>query len=179
MRARRRIHNLVLTGFMGTGKSSVGRMAAALLHFRYVDTDALIESRAGKSIPEIFTTEGEAGFRQREREAVGELRTCRRTVIATGGGLVTDPASVESLREHAVVVCLWASPETIFERTRHTSHRPLLRQADPLGAIRRLLAERDPFYRRADVLINTELRSTREVTQQVLKAFHLAVKSGL
>jgi shikimate kinase len=179
MGARRRIHNLVLTGFMGTGKSSVGRVAAAHLRFRFVDTDALIEAQAGKSIAEIFAQEGEIGFRLREREAVAELRAYRKTVISTGGGLVVDPANLDSLREHAMVVCLWASPQTIYERTRHARHRPLLKTSEPLPTIRRLLTEREPFYRRADVLINTEQRSLREVAQQVLKAFHLAVKSGV
>jgi shikimate kinase len=179
MGVRRRIHNLVLTGFMGSGKSSVGRLAAAHLRFRFVDTDDLIEAGAGMTIPEIFSQEGEAGFRARERQVVADLRSSRQTVISTGGGLITNPANVDSLRDHGMVVCLWASPETLYERTRRASHRPLLKSADPLGAIRQLLAEREPFYKRADALINTEQRSLREVTQQVLKAFHLALKSGL
>jgi shikimate kinase len=179
MRVRRKIHNLVLTGFMGTGKSSVGRVAAAHLRFRFLDTDALIEAQAGKSIAEIFAEEGEAGFRLRERQMVAELKTCRRAVISTGGGLVVDPANLDSLREHSMVVCLWASPQTIFERTRYARHRPLLKTSEPLPTIRKLLSEREPFYRRADVLINTEHRSLREVTQQVLKAFHLALKAGV
>jgi shikimate kinase len=179
MSARRKIHNLVLTGFMGSGKSSVGRLAAAHLRFRFVDTDTLIEARAGKSISVVFAQEGEAGFRERERQAVADLKNCRRTVIATGGGLVTNPANLDSLREHAMIVCLWASPDTLYERTRYAGHRPLLKNNDPLATIRRLVSEREPFYKRADVLINTEQRSLREVTQQVLKAFHLASKSGL
>jgi shikimate kinase len=179
MCARRRIHNLVLTGFMGTGKSSVGRQAAAHLRFKFVDTDALIEARAGKSIAEIFAQEGEAGFREQERQMVANLRQLRKTVISTGGGLIVNPANLESLREHALVICLWASPDTVHERTRRASHRPLLKNSEPLATIRQLLAAREPFYRQADVLINTEQRSLREVTQQVLKSFHLAVRSGL
>jgi shikimate kinase len=179
MGARRKIHNLVLTGFMGTGKSSVGRQAAAHLRFQFVDTDALIEARAGRSIAEIFAQQGEAGFREQERQVVASLRQLKETVISTGGGLILNPANLASLREHALVVCLWASPDTVHERTRRASHRPLLRSSEPLTAIRQLLAAREPFYRQADVLVNTEQRSLREVTQQVLNAFHLAVRSGV
>jgi shikimate kinase len=179
VRGPRNIHNLVLTGFVGAGKSSVGRLAATRLRFRFVDTDALIEARAGKPISQIFAQDGEEGFRELERQTVAELRTYRRTVISTGGGLVLNPANTDSLREHALVVCLWSSAETIHERTRHSGHRPLLRGGNPLATIRKLLAEREVFYKRADVLINTELRSVREVTQQVLKAFHLALAEGV
>ncbi len=179
MSARRKIHNLVLTGFMGSGKSSVGRLAAARLRFRFVDTDALIQARSGQTISQIFAQEGEAGFREQERQVVAELRNCRKTVISTGGGLILDPANLESLREHAMIVCLWASPETIYERTRRSGRRPLLKTSDPLGAIQKLRAEREPFYKRADVLINSDLRTLSQVTQQVLKAFHEATKTGL
>lgn len=158
---------------MGTGKTSVGHTLAALLHFRMVDTDELIEVRAGRRISAIFAQDGEARFREYERQVVHELCRYRRTVISTGGGLVTDPTNMASLKTHALVVCLWASPEAIWERVRHQSHRPLLHTPDPQARIRDLLAEREGAYREADVLLNTEVRSVREAAQQVAYQFHL------
>jgi shikimate kinase len=173
MASTRQIQNIALIGFMGTGKSSVGRMIADHLHFTFLDTDELIESRAGKSISAIFSEDGEAAFRKMEATVVAELASRKRTVISTGGGVAAGPGNLENLREHALVVCLWASPEKIWERVRGQTHRPLLREADPLAKIRELLAAREPFYKKADVLLNTELRSVREVVQQVLHQFNL------
>jgi shikimate kinase len=170
----RAIHNLALIGFMGTGKSSVGRLAAHLLHFTFLDTDQVIEARAGKSISDIFQQQGEPVFREWEQRIVEELTHRKRTVIATGGGLPANPANLESLKTHALVVCLWASPEKIYERVRDHAHRPLLNEPDPLAKVRQLLAAREPHYRQADVLVNTELRTVREVAIQVAHQFHLA-----
>lgn len=176
MNAPRNIRNLVLAGFMGCGKSSVGRLAAEQLRFRFVDTDALIEARVHKTIPEIFAQEGEPAFRELERQVVAELDGDEKMVISTGGGLIIDPVNLASLKEHGLVVCLWASPETLFERVCRTSHRPLLQDPDPLAKIRRLLAEREPFYRQADVLVGSDHRSIGEVAAQVLQEFHLALR---
>jgi shikimate kinase len=174
MTAPRNIRNIVLCGFMGTGKSSVGRLVAEALHFAFLDTDTVIEARAGKTISQIFDEQGEAAFRELEKRIVKELELRDRTVIATGGGLVVDPENLASLKSHALVVCLWASPATIWSRVKNQSHRPLLNEADPLGKIKSLLAERAPWYKQADVLLSTELRSAREVAQQVLHQFRVA-----
>ena len=171
MSGERQIHNLALIGFMGTGKSSVGRMVAAQLHFDFVDTDHMIESRTGKKITDIFSQAGEAGFREIERHIVTELAKLRRTVIATGGGLGANPEHLTSLKEHALVVCLWASPDVIWERVRTQSHRPLLQGPDPMQKIRELIAAREPIYRQADVLIGTGMRSIKEVAFQVRYQF--------
>jgi shikimate kinase len=170
----RRIHNLALIGFMGTGKSSVGRLAANLMHFTYLDTDQVIEARAGKTITAIFEQDGEPAFRDWERRVVEELTTRTKTVISTGGGLPVQTGNLESLKSHALVVCLWASPDTIYERVRDHGHRPLLKDPEPKEKIQALLAAREPFYRAADVLVNTEMRSVREVAMQVIHQFHLA-----
>lgn len=177
MATSRDIRNLTLIGFMGSGKSAVGRLAAAQLGFDFLDTDERIESAAGMSIPEIFQREGEAGFREWERRIVRSLAGLSRTVIATGGGLPTYDDHLERLKEHSLVVCLWASPETLYQRVRHHDHRPLLQTADPLARIRELLARREPWYRQADVLIQTEQRSVREVAAQVVHAFRLHAPS--
>jgi shikimate kinase len=170
----RQIRNLALIGFMGTGKSSVGRIVADILRFTFLDTDDVIAARAGKSIPEIFDQQGEAAFRDWEAKIVEELSRRTKTVIATGGGLPARQENLTSLKTHAVVVCLWSSPEKIWERVRGQKHRPLLNQPDPVAKIHELLAEREPFYRQADVLVNTEMRSVREVALQVVHQFHLA-----
>ena len=174
---RRSIENLALVGFMGCGKSSVGRLVARDLGFDFLDTDALIVERAGISISEIFATEGEAAFRRLERETLAELETRTGQVIATGGGAIVDPENLASLKRHALVMCLWAGAEAIHERTKHQSHRPLLKGDDPLGTIRRLLAEREPVYKQADVIVNTELRPQREVVLQVRLQFEESRKS--
>lgn len=174
MNNARQVQNLALIGFMGTGKSSVGRLVADALHFTFLDTDETIEAKTGKTITEIFAQQGEAAFREMERALVLELATRTHTVISTGGGLPTNPENLASLKSHALVVCLWTSPETIFEHVRHQQHRPLLKDPDPMGKIRALLATREPFYRQANVLVNTERRSLREVAQQVVHQFRTA-----
>ncbi len=121
----RRIENIALVGFMGTGKTTVGHVLAGLLHFDMVDTDDLIQSNCGRSISEIFRLEGEAKFRQYERDVVAGLQERRRVVIATGGGLAADASNLNSLKSHALVVCLWASAEAIWERVHRQTHRPL------------------------------------------------------
>lgn len=173
MQSNRRIVNIALIGFMGTGKTSVGRLVADQLHFHYLDTDEMIQAATGKSIADIFSREGEPAFRALEEKTVAELAVKTKTVISAGGGLPVNPANLASLKAHALVVCLWASPEKIWERVKNQTHRPLLHGANPQQKIRNLLAAREPHYKQADVLINTELRSLREVAQQVVHQFRL------
>jgi shikimate kinase len=170
----RHICNLALIGFMGVGKSCIGRAAAEILGFEFVDTDLLIEANAGITITEIFQHQGEAAFRAMEAHLVSQLVGRRKTVIATGGGLPMNSENTAGLQSHSLVVCLWASPETIYERVRDHAHRPLLNQPNPLEKIRELLKVREPYYKRADVLVSTEMRSVREVAAQVVHHFHMA-----
>jgi shikimate kinase len=151
----------------------VGRHVAEQLHFDYLDTDELIQSRTGRTITEIFSTDGEPAFRKMESELVTELAARTKTVIATGGGLPVNPQNLINLKKYALVVCLWASPEKIWDRVKNQTHRPLLHDPDPQKKIRDLLVAREPFYKQADVLLNTELRSVREVAQQVVHQFRL------
>ena len=173
MQSDRRFVNIALIGFMGTGKTSVGRLVADQLHFDFLDTDDVIETRQGRTIADIFQTDGEKSFRALEQQLVGDLALRAKTVIATGGGLPTQSGNLAGLKTHALIVCLWASPEKIWERVRNQTHRPLLHDPDPQMKIRELLAAREPFYKQADVLLNTELRSVREVAQQVVHQFRL------
>ena len=170
----RHVVNIALIGFMGAGKTSVGRLVAEQLHFDYLDTDELIQTSTGRSITEIFNTDGEPAFRALERQVVAELAGRKRTVICAGGGLSANSENLSSLKTHALIFCLWTTPEKIWERVRHQTHRPLLHDADPQRKIRELLAAREPFYKRADVLIHTDIRSVREVAQQVVHQFRLA-----
>jgi shikimate kinase len=176
MQNSRQLVNLALVGFMGTGKTSIGRLVAEHLHFHFLDTDEIIQTRTGRTIADIFSKDGEPAFRALEKKLVGELGQHTSAVIATGGGLPTSAENLAQLKTYALVVCLWASPEKIWERVRNQSHRPLLHDPDPQKKIRELLAERAPFYRQADVLVNTDLRSAREVAQQVALQFKLATR---
>lgn len=169
--ADRDIQNICLIGFMGVGKSTVGQMVAGQLGFEFLDTDAQIERSTGKSISRIFAEDGEPHFRACEAQVVEQLSGRSRLVIASGGGLAANPAHLASLQRHSLVIWLWASPEAIWERVRHQHHRPLLRTEDPQARIRGLLAEREPVYRRADVLLNTDVRSPRELAHSIVGHF--------
>jgi shikimate kinase len=161
---------------MGTGKSSVGRLAAEQLRFDFIDTDEWIESQTGKSIADIFAQNGEQAFRELEENAANALASRRNLVISAGGGFVINPNNLASLKSHALVICLWASPEIIWERVKAQTHRPLLQHPEPLAKIRELIEERSAAYHEADAMIHSGFRSPREVAQQVLHQFHLARK---
>ena len=171
----RQIRNLALIGLMGAGKSSVGHFVADRLRFAFLDTDEWIERQAGKTVSELFAQAGEPAFREWEGKAVAELVSLDRNVISTGGGLPVNEANFASLKSHALVVYLWASPELLWERVRYAHHRPLLQDPDPQAKIRNLLAAREPFYRQADVMVSTEHRSVAEVAQNVLAHFRASL----
>ena len=135
-----------------------------------------LQAFVGRTIADIFAKDGEPAFRELERKVVQELSTREKTLISTGGGLPTNEENLSALKSFALVICLWASPEKIWERVKNQSHRPLLHDADPQQKIRELLATREPFYKQADVLINTDLRSVREAAQQVALQYKLATR---
>ena len=164
---------IVLTGFMGTGKSVVGRRLAERLRLSFVDLDDLIEEAAGMAIPEIFASEGESGFRRREREVIASLATRRDCVIATGGGAVLDPENVRNLKRGAVIVCLWAEPTIILERVGANAHRPLLQAPDRLARIRELLEQRASAYAQADLSVETSDSDVEEVVDRIVRHFRL------
>jgi len=178
MAPTREYRNIALTGFMGAGKSTVGHLLAEILGFEFVDTDRLIEQRQNRRITDIFEKEGEPFFRRLESEVCRELEGVSDRVIATGGGLAVDPSNLESLRRHALVVCLWASPETLYERVRHQGHRPLLQDPDPLGRIRELLAARTHAYRQADILVGVDFRAPLDTARQIASGFRRARNPG-
>ncbi len=167
----REFRNIALTGFMGAGKSTVGFFLAEILRFDLVDTDKVIEERQGRRVTEIFSELGEPAFRAMEAAVVEELGLRTGLVIATGGGLILNPTNRALLRQHALIACLWASAETLFERVRTQSHRPLLRSPDPLLRIRELLEERAPIYREADLLVGVDFRHPPETARFIAEAF--------
>lgn len=160
--------NIVLTGFMGTGKSTVGRLVAERLRRCFVDTDALIESRHGP-IPAIFAEHGEDRFRQLERDVSAELAARSGLVVATGGRTMLDPANQASLGATGTVVCLAASVEQLVQRLHdEAEHRPLLQGDDPAGRIAELLAEREAGYGRYPQ-VATDGRTPAEVAEAVVE----------
>jgi shikimate kinase len=167
----RQYRNIALVGFMGVGKSTVGQVLASLLGFEFIDTDRVIETRTGRRIADIFAEEGEAAFRALEARMVAELETRSGLVISTGGGLIVNPENLASLRGHALIVCLWASPAVIFERVRHQSHRPLLQTPDPQARIAELLEVRRPAYQEADILVGVDFRGAGDTARHIANSF--------
>ena len=161
--------NIVLTGFMGTGKTEVGRTLSLMLGWRHVDIDEEIVKSKGMSIREIFSRFGEPTFRDIETEKIRELAIKEHVIISTGGGAVLRQENLEILREKGVVVTLSATPETILQRTANSDERPLLQVEDPLSRIRELLDYRTSFYQEADIVINTESKPPREIAVEILE----------
>jgi shikimate kinase len=161
--------NIFLVGMMGAGKTTVGRLIARRLRLRFVDSDHEIERRCGVKIPVIFEIEGEAGFREREAQALAALAAMSGIVLATGGGVVMLPENRQRLAEGGTVVYLRARPEDLYERVRHDRNRPMLAGADPLARLRELHAQRDPLYREvADLVVDTGAQSVQALARELL-----------
>jgi shikimate kinase len=163
--------HLVLVGMMGAGKTSVGKRLARRLGWRHVDADKRIERTTGRTIPDIFATEGEAGFRTVERDVLDALlRLPGRTIVSTGGGAVLSSANRALMRERGTVVWLRARPETLLARVRAGEGRPLLAD-DPAAALRRLADERQAAYTdAAHVIIDVDGLTADQVADAVLAA---------
>ncbi len=147
---------------MGAGKTTIGRMLARAFGRPFVDSDHEIEARTGVKVPVIFEIEGEAGFRARESQVIGELCLRPGIVLATGGGAVLMAENRMVLRDSGQVVYLNAQPLDLWQRTRHDQNRPLLRGADPEGRLRELFAQRDSLYREvAHMVVETGRQSPR------------------
>ncbi|MBY6034695.1 shikimate kinase AroK [Marinobacter daepoensis] len=154
---------------MGAGKTTIGRMLAKELGYRFLDSDRIIEERCGANIPWIFDVEGEQGFRQRETAMLDELSNEVGVVLATGGGAVMRAENHGLLKKSSVVVYLKTSIEQQVERTRKDRNRPLLQNEDPEGVLRRLFAVRDPLYTElADIVMYTDRKSPRLVVRQLV-----------
>lgn len=164
--------NIILTGFMGTGKTVTAEILARRTGLVLVDMDAAIEQRAGMSIPEIFAQSGEPGFRKLERALARELSNQGGLVISTGGGVVLDPDNLADFRRNGLVVCLHASPETIFSRVENDSTRPLL-SGDKKNQILALLSQRQPIYAAIEHPIDAEALDPEQRADAILKLYEL------
>ena len=162
--------NIALIGFMGTGKTSVGKELADRLNMTFLDMDEAIEKHEGRPVSDIFANEGELYFRKVERALVQELAAKTGLVIGTGGGVVLDPDNTADFECSGLVVCLQASPETILERVRHETHRPLLK-GDMMGKITGILAKRQPIYDAVPNQVQTDGLSVAKVADEVLQLY--------
>lgn len=163
--------NLYLVGFMGTGKTTVGRLVAQRLGMTMVDSDTEIEKRAGIAIAEIFDQAGEASFRRMEREFIASGHASEGCVVSCGGGILMQEGMVQELRRRGVVICLTARPETILKRTQANKNRPLLNVDDPLARIREMLERREPLYREAGTQVLTDFRPLPEIVAHVQRVY--------
>lgn len=163
---------VALAGFMGTGKSRVGWELSRALALHFVDTDKLIARVAGQSVPELFAREGEARFRAYEREVVRRVVRLDYAVVSLGGGTFVSPENRHTLLSRGPVVVLWASPETILQRTRRTE-RPLLQTEEPLERIRTLMAEREGAYREGTIHVTSDGRGSEEVVEEIVEKLWL------
>jgi shikimate kinase len=162
--------SIALIGFMGTGKTAVGRRLAEKLGKEFIELDALIEKIAGKPIPEIFNQDGEIRFRELEIEATKQTSGKKNTVIACGGGIVLNTINVERLKQDCVIVCLEASPKVILKRTSSDKDaRPLLAVTDRLQKIIEMLKYRRPYYQRAaEITVNTSKISINTAADKIV-----------
>ena len=161
--------NIALIGFMGAGKTAVGKALAKRLGRSFVELDSLIEQKAGKSIPDVFQQDGEIAFRELEIEVTKEISKDKNLVIACGGGIVLNRINIERLRQQSRVVYLTASPGVILKRiASEEGQRPLL-EVNPTLTIHELLSFRKPFYERAaDITINTSKLDIDSVVEQII-----------
>ena len=164
--------NLVLVGFMGSGKTSAGKLAAHKLGMKFVDMDDVVEQRHGQTISKIFEKQGEAFFRQQERALVRELASQQDRVIATGGGIVLDPNNLRDFSRTGVVICCWVDAKVAYERTRHAKHRPLL-ESDPdrLVRIESLLGQRERLYKSIPLQIDTSAMNVEQQADELVRIY--------
>ncbi len=163
--------NIVLLGFMGTGKTVIGKLLAAKLKMRYIDIDEEIEKEEKSTISRIFSRLGEEHFRSLEKKKVAEISQGDNQVISSGGGVVLNPENIKNLERDGVLFCLEAAPEVIFERTRRYTHRPLLETAGPQKAIEALLRKRSGYYQKIKNHIDTSDLNPEEVAQKVIRIY--------
>jgi shikimate kinase len=160
--------NIILVGFMGTGKTVVGRALAKRLGMRFVDMDDIIEEREGMKISDIFENRGEEYFRRAEKMVAKDIAIQSGVVVSAGGGAVIDEENVKNFKSGGVIFCLAAAPERILERTKGHLHRPLLNVGDPKEKIAELLAKRAGYYARADYRIDTTDLSVEQVVEKIV-----------
>ena len=163
------MRNIYLVGFMGTGKTAVGKELARIKKWQFMDLDDLIELREKRTITDIFTQEGEPYFRRIEKRALKEVAKEKKFVVACGGGIVIDKDNISIMKETGMIICLTASAQVILKRTSAYAHRPLLNVFEPKKQIELLLEIRAPYYALADKTIDTSKLSIKEAVDKILK----------
>ncbi|MFA5393683.1 MAG: shikimate kinase [Candidatus Ratteibacteria bacterium] len=170
---------IVLTGFMGAGKSSTGKILARKLNLEFIDTDSIIEGKSGQSIKEIFRRQGEPFFRSLEKKVVADVSRKEGVVIAAGGGSIVDSANRKNLKKNGIVIFLMVSPGEIKKRVAGDNGRPLLNAPKNVGeglcplpkekTIKNLLSQRLPLYRKADICVDTDGKTPRVVAREIIE----------
>lgn len=168
--------NLVLIGFMGTGKTTVGKRLAQRLNIGFKDTDEEVQRVTGLTIKELFDKYGEIRFRSEEAAAIRRIIREDNQVIATGGGAVLNPENIKALRENGLIFCLEAPPEVIYERVKHKNTRPLLDEENLMDTIIRLLGERRDLYKNADFTLETSQNSAEIIVEEIIRLYTQEVK---
>lgn len=164
--------NIILSGFMGSGKTAVGRALAELMKRKFIDMDAEIIQREGRSISRIFSEDGEPHFRQIERRLVQELAGRTGHIIATGGGVVLNPLNIDDFTRAGFMVCLQASAKTIYERIKHDTTRPLLQgDGDKIDRINQILEARKPIYASIPFQLKVDDKSVDQVATAIHNSF--------
>ncbi len=161
--------NLVLIGFMASGKTAVGRRLARRLGYGFLDTDQLIENEIGCTIAQFFEIKGEAAFRHLETKLADHLSSLRNYVVATGGGILTTPGNLERLQKAGMVIFLKADQEEIIQRLERDVNRPLVKKGNLRETVERLNAERLPEYSRSDLIIDTRNKGVNRVSGEIIR----------
>lgn len=166
--------NIVLIGFMATGKTTIAKELSDSLNIEFIDIDKLIEENTDMLIPEIFEKYGETYFRQIEKETIERISQMENIIISTGGGVCLDPENISNIRKKGKVVLLEADPQTIIDRTENDENRPLLKGKNSIESIKRIMDERkDSYHKAADIVIDTGEKSVENIRDEILKALNL------
>jgi shikimate kinase len=164
---------------MGSGKSSIGKKLSKMMKFDFLDTDNLIEENTGVDIPTIFEHEGEAGFREREKNILREISNCQRTVIGTGGGIIISEKNREIIKEMGFVVYLTANIKELFYRTEHDKNRPLINSNDAENKIRDIINDRKEYYESSsDMKISTDNYDTVKISKIIINNYEKYKKNN-
>lgn len=160
--------NIILIGFMGTGKTAVGKRLATLLGKDFYDSDQEVESVTSMTISQLFNKYGEVRFRSEEKLAIQRLIQNKNCIIATGGGIILDQANVNLLTKNGIIICLMARPEIIYERVKRRNNRPLLKKGNRIDTIVELLNDREELYKCADYYIDTSDLDFQEIIDKIM-----------
>lgn len=161
--------NIMIVGFMGTGKTVVAKKLAEKLGREFLELDAIIVEREGMSIKDIFEKKGESYFRKVEKQVVREVSEKQGLVISAGGGAIIDEENFKNIKKNSIIICLEASPDTILKRTKGKVCRPLLNVPDPKKEIEKLLQKRTPYYKKADHSVSTDNLSIEQVVEKTAR----------